>query len=103
MPPFSIFVSEFLILTAGFLAGKFLPCVILLVLLTLIFVGFLRHANRMTFGVPEGPPPIEEKSFLMDGVLGVGLIVIFAMGFYIPGPFQRLLLEAGRVAGGVIV
>ena len=63
----------------------------------------------MTLGVPEGPPceaggpPVAEKSFLMDGVLGLGLIVIFVMGFYIPGPFQRLLLEAGRVAGGAIV
>ena len=50
-----------------------------------------------------GPPPVVEKSFLMDSVLGLGLVVIFVMGFYIPGPFQRLLLEAGRVAGGVIV
>ena len=102
MPPFSIFVSEFLILSAGFLAGKFVPCVILLALLALIFVGFLRHTNEMTFGVSEGPP-VSERSFLMDGVLGLGLVVIFMMGFYIPGPFQRLLLEAGRVAGGVTV
>jgi hydrogenase-4 component F len=110
MPPFSIFVSEFLILSAGFLEGKFIPCVILLALLALIFVGFLRHANSMTFGAPEGSPgempgeaPGPEKSLLMNGVLGLGLIVIFVMGFYIPGPFQRLLSEAGRVAGGTIV
>ena len=109
MPPFSIFVSEFLILSAGFLAGKFIPCALLLILLALVFVGFLRHANQMTFGAPEEPvyltdkPPVAEKSFLMDGVLGLGLLVIFVMGFYIPGPFQRLLLEAGRVAGGAIL
>ncbi|MBN1688066.1 MAG: hydrogenase 4 subunit F [Candidatus Omnitrophica bacterium] len=102
MPPFSIFVSEFLILSAGFLAGKFIPCVFLLVLLALIFIGFLRHANGMTFGASE-ESPASEKSFLMDSVLDIGLIVIFVMGFYIPGPFQKLLLEAGRVAGGVIV
>jgi hydrogenase-4 component F len=103
MPPFSIFVSEFLILSAGFLAGKFVPCALLLILLAFILIGFLRHANRMTFGVPEGPPLVAEKSFLMDSVLGLGLIVIFVMGFYIPGPFQRLLLDASRVAGGAIV
>ena len=102
MPPFSIFVSEFLVLSAGFLAGKFVPCALLLILLALVFVGFLRHANQMTFGVPEGPPAAE-KNFLMDGVLGIGLIVIFVMGFYIPSPFQRLLLEAGRVAGGAVL
>ena len=103
MPPFSIFVSEFLILSTGFLAGKFVPCALLLILLAFIFIGFLRHANRMTLGVPEGPPPVAGKSFLMDSVLGLGLIVIFVMGFYIPGPFQRLLLDASRVAGGAIV
>jgi hydrogenase-4 component F len=101
MPPFSIFVSEFSILSAGFVARKFVPCALLLLLLALIFIGFLRHANRMTFG-KAGDPPHAEKSLLMDSILSVGILLIFVMGFYIPGPLQSLLLQASRVAGGAL-
>jgi len=101
MPPFSVFFSEFCILSAGFLAKQFIPCAILLVLLALIFTGFLRQANRMTFGETE-KTEMPAKSFLMDSVLVVGMIVIVVMGFYIPRPLQHLLQEASRVAGGVV-
>lgn len=99
MPPFSIFVSEFMILSAGFQAGKFIPCAILLALLALVFIGFLRHASRMTLGEP-GESRKVERNFLMDGVLCVGMLVIFVMGFYIPGPLHVLLQEASRIVGG---
>lgn len=102
MPPFSIFVSEFFILTAGFFSGKFIPCAILLALLALIFIGFLRHASQMTLGVAEKSSETK-RSFLMDGVLCVGLIVIFVMGFYIPAPLKQLLQEASHVAEGTIL
>ncbi|HOW87024.1 MAG TPA: hydrogenase 4 subunit F [Candidatus Omnitrophota bacterium] len=130
MPPFSIFVSEFLILSAGFLGGKYISCAVLLLFLALIFVGFLRHASRMTLGGPntnqskqsgdwgrpnyhfgkeikslggsEEPPKVE-RSLLMDSVLVVGMIVILTMGFYIPGPLNALIQAAGRIAGGTIL
>lgn len=102
MPPFSIFFSEFCILSAGFLAGKWISCALLIILLTLVFIGFLRHANRMTFGVDDRPSLNTEKSFLMDSVLGTGLLVIFMMGFYIPGPLARLLHEAVNVVQGTM-
>ena len=102
MPPFSIFVSEFLILSAGFFAGKFIPCAILLIFLAFIFIGFLRHASQMTLGVSEEPQKME-KSLLMDSVLAAGMVLIFVMGFYIPGPLRALLQEASRVAGGAVL
>ncbi len=102
MPPFSIFVSEFLILSAGFQTGRFVACAILLILLTVVFIGFLRHSNQMTFGEGEKLPAGRE-SFLMNGVLLAGMILILGMGFYIPGPLQHLLQEAGRVAGSGVL
>jgi hydrogenase-4 component F len=99
MPPFNIFVSEFLILSAGFQAKKFVACGILLVLLSLVFIGFLKHSNQMTFGESE-KVPVKPKSLVMNGVLLVGMVLILMMGFYIPGPLQHLLQEASRVAAG---
>lgn len=98
MPPFSIFVSEFFILSAGFQTGKFVACGILLILLSFIFIGFLKHSNQMTFGEFENAP-VHRESFLMNGVLLVGMVLILMMGFYIPGPLQHLLQEASLVAG----
>ena len=49
MPPFGIFITEFYILSAGI--GDHLPVVIaVLLLLVLVFAGFLRHIVGMTFG-----------------------------------------------------
>ncbi len=100
MPPFSIFVSEFFILSAVFSAKRFVVCTILLFLLALIFAGFLRHAGQMTFGSPKEPHR-PEKSFLMDSVLGLGMLLILVMGFYIPAPFHELIKEASLIVQGV--
>ena len=99
MPPFSIFLSEFFILTAGFLAKNFLLCALLLVFLVLIFAGLLRHASHMTFGSYSGAP-LRERSILMDSVLGIGIFLIFIMGFYIPNPLHELIGQASHVLGG---
>ena len=99
MPPFSIFLSEFFILTAGFLAKKFFICGFLLVLLVLIFAGLLRHASHMTFGV-HGTAPLRKRSFLMDGVLGIGIFIIFIMGFVIPNPLNELIKNASSIMAG---
>lgn len=99
MPPFSIFASEFLILSAGFMARQFIPCVLLLVLLAFVFIGFLRHANQMVFGAPPNSLPVE-RNILMDGVLCLGMLAIVVMGVYIPEPFARLLQEASQIMNG---
>ena len=101
MPPFSIFLSEFFILTAGFLARKFFICGLLLFFLALIFAGLLRHVSAMTFGSYNGGPLLK-RNILMDGVLGIGLILILIMGFYIPSPLHELIRQASRVLGGNI-
>lgn len=100
MPPFSIFLSEFFILTAGFFAKKFLVCAVLLGLLALIFAGFLRQGSHMTFGAYSGGAPLRGRSVLMDGVLAVGILAIFVMGFYIPGPLHELIRQAAILADG---
>ncbi len=54
MPPFNIFLSEFLVLTAGFGTGQFVVSSAMILLLVVVFAGFLRHLVPMVFG---SPPP----------------------------------------------
>ncbi|MGB9430292.1 MAG: proton-conducting transporter membrane subunit [Gammaproteobacteria bacterium] len=59
-PPFGLFLSEFTILRAGFSGPNLWVAVVMLVLLIIIFIGFLNHFRAMYFGkraetVPSGP------------------------------------------------
>jgi hydrogenase-4 component F len=93
LPLFSIFLSEFFILTAVFVAQKYFIGALVLVFLSLIFAGLLRHASAMTFGSGNGSP-LRKRSFIMDTVLGVGMVMILVMGFYIPHYLQQLIGQA---------
>src|SRR5512141_1482203 len=52
-PPFSIFVSELLVLRAGIDAGRFVTVAIFLAMVVVIFAGLIHHAGKMAFGEPE--------------------------------------------------
>ncbi len=108
MPPFNIFLSEFLALTSGFGSGQFIAASLMIVLLVVIFAGFLRHLVPMVFGSPGGPG----RAVLADtrpGGAGAGKLEILPMailvalvivlGFYIPQPLQTLIRDAVKVLG----
>ncbi|OQA81646.1 MAG: Hydrogenase-4 component B [bacterium ADurb.Bin243] len=50
MPPFGIFFSELMVLFVGLTAKKYLAAALYLICLSLIFIGFLNHLSKMTFG-----------------------------------------------------
>jgi hydrogenase-4 component F len=102
MPPFNIFVSEFLILSSGFGTGQFLASSLVIAFLVVIFAGFMRHLVRMVFGSPKEPgkrlpagAAKEEggKIAIVPMMILAGLVVV--LGFYVPQPLQEL---AGDVA-----
>jgi len=101
LPPFGVFVSEFSILSGGFVAKRFAICAILLFLLVLIFAGFLKHGMEMTFGGGNALTH-PEKSVLMNMVIGVGLLLILGMGIYLPEPLHLLIERAAHVVQGGI-
>ncbi|MFA5146844.1 MAG: proton-conducting transporter membrane subunit [Candidatus Omnitrophota bacterium] len=51
-PPFSIFVSEMMIIIAAFVNGSYLAAGSLLILLAVIFGAFIYHFGEMLFGNP---------------------------------------------------
>src|SRR5260370_4046378 len=51
-PPFSIFVSELLVLRAGIGQGHWVAIAIFLAMVVVIFAGLLHHVGAMAFGGP---------------------------------------------------
>ncbi len=105
MPPFNVFLSEFLVMTDGFGTGQFLITPIMIILLVVVFAGFLRHLVPMVFGNPAtGKAVPSEKGLGTDGmgVLAVAPMLILAslvivLGFFVPQPLQTLIRDATQV------
>jgi len=107
MPPFNIFLSEFLVLTSGFGGGQFVAASLMLLLLVVIFAGFLRHLVPMVFGSPKGPGlvltasegPGERGAGLSVLAIGVLVALVVVLGLYVPQPLQTLIRDAVQVFG----
>lgn len=100
MPPFNIFLSEFLVLSSGFQSGQFLVTMIVIVFLVITFAVFLRHLIKMTFGNPvlEMKKDDMGKLAIAPMIILASLVVIF--GFYIPEQLQTLVHNASSIISG---
>jgi len=95
-PPFAVFLSEFSILKAGLLQGRYVATVLLALFIGIAFFGVLVHVNRMVFGKPTGNPhPIRVQlpfSCVLTLILAAAPIVV--LGVYVPEPLHQLLNQA---------
>ncbi len=92
-PPFSLFLSEFTILRAGFSRGYLVLAVLFITFLVAIFSGFLIHIANLVLGPNPGLPPSETCRWKKSSVIGLALVII-VMGFWIPAPLFRLIQGA---------
>jgi hydrogenase-4 component F len=95
LPPFGVFMSEFLVLTSTF--GR-APVLALLVLFGLL-VGFgalIRHLQHLAFGPGEGG---EKASSLALVPLFVHFGLVLAAGIYLPGPLVTWFQNVARLLG----
>jgi len=99
LPPFGIFISEFALLRAGFAAGRFWTMGLVLVLLTVAFVGVIAHLNRMLYGVPSSEVPRGEPSRWPLVPLTLCLAALVVLGLAIPPPLERLIAEIVESVG----
>jgi hydrogenase-4 component F len=84
-PPFSIFISEIMIIMAAFTNGSYFIAAFLLLLLAIIFGAFIYHFGKMLFGnLPKGAAtqgePFSGKLvflFLLFLICGLGVVLIF--------------------------
>jgi hydrogenase-4 component F len=92
-PPFSIFISEFIILWAGFLQGHIIASVLFLLFIIMIFAGFFYNLSKMIFGNPKpGITPGEVSRWTL-GAMVILVVFVFVLGVYIPPTFYDMIMK----------
>ncbi len=99
LPPFSLFQSEFTILSAGLAGGHVAPAALFIGFGVAIFAGALLHIGKLVLGPSNGASPAGARPW-RDSALVVLGVVILVMGFWLPGPLYQLIQAGARVLGG---
>jgi hydrogenase-4 component F len=95
-PPFGVFTSEFLLLTATMQAQPWFTGA-LLIGLAVAFAGLFRHLHPMVYGeAPAGQQPVQANMFPV--MLHLGLVLW--LGLSIPGFLARWLDRATELIAG---
>ncbi len=97
VPPFNLFISEFLILSGSFSSKSFLVGSLILLFIVAAFAGFVHHLNQMAFGTPKDHLPSGEENPSGLLPLAILLVLVLLLGVYIPGPLHELLQQAAKV------
>lgn len=99
-PPFSIFISEIMILISGFAKGSYLVSIVFLSFIVIIFGAIINHFGRVIFGKrPENMPVLAEP---LSGKMAFVFLLMFicVIGFNIPTFLNRLILSGIDVLKG---
>jgi hydrogenase-4 component F len=94
LPPFGLFVSEFLLIQAAVVNRRlWLAAIVLLFLLT-AFISLLSHLNRMLYGPPpEGVRAGEPRGWPILALL-VPVAILVVLGMALPAPMSALLQQS---------
>jgi len=100
LPPFGVFRSEFEIVAGGLGAGRYTGAAILVVLVTVAFLGLATTATRMLL-TPAGAIPArgEPSAWMVVPVLA-GLAVLVLLGVHPPAELTSLITHAAAELGG---
>jgi hydrogenase-4 component F len=85
LPPFGVFLSEFMLVTSTF-AREPLLAAILVIGLLIAFAALILRLQQVLFGAPSGPVERVRASYLP---LFLHLSVVFIAGLWLPGPIVR--------------
>ena len=97
LPPFSLFISEFAILSEAFTQQRYLIVTLFLIVLSVVFGGFAYYLFGMLCGDPARHP---ENTRLIPSewiAMGIAALCLLLFGARIPYLFGRLLQEAMAV------
>jgi len=98
-PPLGIFISEFTIIRAISSLGMWLVLGLLMLFLTLAFIGMANMFLKMYFGKPDVAVKRENRS----GVIPIFILVVIllALGFYVPHWLWQAISNAVQLIEGV--
>lgn len=97
VPPFSIFVSELMVLRAGIGHGQWVAIAVFLAMVVVIFAGLLHHVGGMVFGEPTAAAGREaEASFPLVGMVLLAAIMVL-LGLTLPASYDGLIRGATEI------
>ena len=100
-PPFSIFMSEMMILLSGFREGHYLAVVLFVLFVAIIFGAIVHHFSRIAFG--RRPAGLDVARVSLSGKVAFTFLLVFicTLGLGIPGFLNRILISAVEIIRGV--
>ncbi|MGH3628334.1 MAG: proton-conducting transporter membrane subunit, partial [Sciscionella sp.] len=103
MPPFGLFRSEFEIVAGGLSRATHLPAVLLVVLVTLAFLGLSLATTRMLLAPASGSPLPQrgEPTWWMVTPMLAGFVVLVVLGVHPPGDLVSVLNAGVTELGGL--
>src|SRR5215831_6493982 len=99
LPPFGLFLSEFALVRAGFVAGRPWLMGLVLALMTVAFVSMIGHLNRMLYGAPAAGVPVGEGSHWSLIPLAACMAALLLLGVTLPTPLETLLRQIVEIVG----
>jgi hydrogenase-4 component F len=99
-PPFSIFQSEFNILSAALADGRGWMALLFIAGVVTIFASFLTHMSKMNLGMPHEVPLQTAACPWKLGAMISLAVVIVGLGFWLPAPLFQLVEQAAQIIGG---
>ncbi len=99
-PPFSIFVSELIVLRAGIASGRFVPVAVFLAMVVIIFAGLIHHVGQMVFGTAEANVERGREPLTPIVALVLLAVVMVLFGVWIPVNPDRVLSAATEIVVG---
>lgn len=100
-PPFSIFQSEFKILSAAILADHAWMAFLFLAGVVAIFTGFLIHISKLTLGSAPAETRVAECPWKLGAMLLVAAAIAI-LGFWPPRPLYELVTQSARIIAGTL-
>lgn len=97
MPPFNVFISEFMVVAAAIKAGHITLVIVLLLLLTLVLAGLVRMIASTVLGTPPTAVSKGELGILTTAPMAILLLLMLLLGVHIPTPVTRLLTDAAQI------
>jgi hydrogenase-4 component F len=99
-PPFSIFQSEFCILSGALAANHGWMAFLFIAGVVTIFAGFLVHISKLSLGKPAQPGPRAAECPWKLTAMIVVVVAVVGMGFWLPGPIYELVRQTSQIIGG---
>jgi hydrogenase-4 component F len=96
LPPFGLFVSEFLLVQATVAGGKTWLGGLVLLLLFVAFVSLLSHLNRMLYGAPPDGIAAGERHTWPLLAFAAPAAILLVLGVILPGPLTALIHQTVR-------